>query len=166
MYKAEIALWDKVINEDINFYILLERVFVVLEKIQELPIDYSHYEKFLYKGISVKVPIEVYYKLCTSRFSQTLIEDEKYYFANCAIRAFNKSKFRHLRSKYSIEDYKRYFIKNYRAKYETLYGEEISSYMKANLKNKMSSLDKDTIENRNKSIRSAMLYYWHHQKTN
>lgn len=166
MYKAEVALWDKIIDEDINFYILLEHVFVVLEKIQGLPIDYSHYEKFLYKGISIKVPIEVYYKLCVSRFKQTSVEDEKYYFANCAMRAFNKTKFKHLRSKYSIEDFKKYSVKNYRAKYETLYGEEISSHMKNNLKIKMSSLSKDTIKSRNKSIQSAMIDCWHRRKTN
>lgn len=165
MYETEIALWNKVIDEEISFYILLEHVFIILEKIQELPVDYSQYEKFLYKGISVKIPIEVYYKLCANRFSQTSVEDEKYYFANCAIRAFNKAKFKPLRDKYSIESFKKYFIKNYRAKYETLYGEEISSHMKTNLKNKMSSLDEDTIKSRNKSIQSAMLKYWHHRKT-
>lgn len=166
MYDDETTLWNKIIDEkNTNFFIMLEHSFVVLEKIQRLPVDYSHYENFLYKGISLKVPIEVYYKLCVSRFKQTSVEDEKYYFANCAIRAYNKTKFKKLREKYNIKEFEKYKVKNYRAKYETLYGEENSKIMKDNLKNKMSSLSEDIIKKRNASIQQAMLDCWHRRKT-
>ena len=99
----EKSLWNQIINEkNINFFIELEHVFFILEKLQPMQPDISyHYESFLYKGISIKVPIEVYYKLCILRFEQTNIGDEKYYFANCAMRAFNKTKFKKLRDVYN-----------------------------------------------------------------
>ena len=165
----EKSLWNQIINEkNINFFIELEHVFFILEKLQPMQPDISyHYESFLYKGISIKVPIEVYYKLCILRFEQTNIEDEKYYFANCAMRAFNKTKFKKLRDIYNDknETLKKYFVKNYRAKYDTLYGEENASNMKNNLKEKMSSLDEDIILKRNEAIRVAMLDCWHRRKT-
>ena len=167
MQRDETYLWNKIIDgKNENFFIMLEHAFVVLDKLRSLEIDYSHYEKFLYKGISLKVPSEVYFKLCAARFHQTTNDDEKKYFANCALRTYNKTKFKKLREKYNIEEFEKYKIKNYRAKYETLYGEENSKIMKDNLKNKMSSLSKDIIKKRNASIQQAMLDCWHHRKTN
>ena len=162
----EKELWNKILKtaSQLNFYILLEHIFKVLEilKNNNIPSSLKH-EKFLYKGISIIIPVEIYFVLCSIRFRQTFIEDEKYYFANCAIRAYNKHN--KILSKYSVDEFEDYKVKNYRAKYETLYGEEISQQMKSNLKQKMSSIDRNIIDKRNLSIQQGMLDYWRHQKT-
>ena len=163
----EKELWNRILKttSQLNFYILLEHIFKVLEilKNNNIPSSLKH-EKFLYKGISIIIPVEIYFVLCSIRFRQTFIEDEKYYFANCAIRAYNKHN--KILSKYSVDEFEDYKVKNYRAKYETLYGEEISQQMKSNLKQKMSSIDRNIIDKRNLSIQQGMLDYWRHQKTN
>lgn len=163
----EKELWNRILKtaSQLNFYILLEHIFKVLEilKNNNIPSSLKH-EKFLYKGISIIIPVEIYFVLCSIRFRQTFIEDEKYYFANCAIRAYNKHN--KILSKYSVDEFEDYKVKNYRAKYETLYGEEISQQMRSNLKQKMSSIDRNIIDKRNLSIQQGMLDYWHHQKTN
>lgn len=162
----EKELWNKILKtaSQLNFYILLEHIFKVLEilKNNNIPSSLKH-EKFLYKGISIVIPVEIYFVLCSIRFRQTFIEDEKYYFANCAIRAYNKHN--KILSKYNIDEFEDYKVKNYRAKYETLYGEEISQQMRSNLKQKMSSIDRNIIDKRNLSIQQGMLDYWRHQKT-
>lgn len=163
----EKELWNRILKtaSQLNFYILLEHIFKVLEilKNNNIPSSLKH-EKFLYKGISIIIPVEIYFVLCSIRFRQTFIEDEKYYFANCAIRAYNKHN--KILSKYSVDEFEDYKVKNYRAKYETLYGEEISQQMRSNLKQKMSSIDRNIIDKRNLSIQQGMLDYWRHQKTN
>lgn len=162
----EKELWNRILKtaSQLNFYILLEHIFKVLEilKNNNIPSSLKH-EKFLYKGISIIIPVEIYFVLCSIRFRQTFIEDEKYYFANCAIRAYNKHN--KILSKYSVDEFEDYKVKNYRAKYETLYGEEISQQMRSNLKQKMSSIDRNIIDKRNLSIQQGMLDYWRHQKT-
>ena len=162
----EKELWNRILKtaSQLNFYILLEHIFKVLEilKNNNIPSSLKH-EKFLYKGISIIIPVEIYFVLCSIRFRQTFIEDEKYYFANCAIRAYNKHN--KILSKYSVNEFEDYKVKNYRAKYETLYGEEISQQMRSNLKQKMSSIDRNIIDKRNLSIQQGMLDYWRHQKT-
>ena len=162
----EKELWNRILKtaSQLNFYILLEHIFKVLEilKNNNIPSSLKH-EKFLYKGISIIIPVEIYFVLCSIRFRQTFIEDEKYYFANCAIRAYNKHN--KILSKYSIDEFEDYKVKNYRAKYETLYGEEMSQQMRSNLKQKMSSIDRNIIDKRNLSIQQGMLDYWRHQKT-
>ncbi len=164
---GEKELWNRILKtaSQLNFYILLEHIFKVLEilKNNNIPSSLKH-EKFLYKGISIIIPVEIYFVLCSIRFRQTFIEDEKYYFANCAIRAYNKHN--KILSKYSVDEFEDYKVKNYRAKYETLYGEEISQQMRSNLKQKMSSIDRNIINKRNLSIQQGMLDYWRHQKTN
>ena len=163
----EKELWNRILKtaSQLNFYILLEHIFKVLEilKNNNIPSSLKH-EKFLYKGISIIIPVEIYFVLCSIRFRQTFIEDEKYYFANCAIRAYNKHN--KILSKYSVDEFEDYKVKNYRAKYETLYGEEISQQMRSNLKQKMSSINRNIIDKRNLSIQQGMLDYWRHQKTN
>lgn len=163
----EKELWNRILKtaSQLNFYILLEHIFKVLEilKNNNIPSSLKH-EKFLYKGISIIIPVEIYFVLCSIRFRQTFIEDEKYYFANCAIRAYNKHN--KILNKYSVDEFEDYKVKNYRAKYETLYGEEISQQMRSNLKQKMSSIDRNIIDKRNLSIQQGMLDYWRHQKTN
>ena len=163
----EKELWNRILKtaSQLNFYILLEHIFKVLEilKNNNIPSSLKH-EKFLYKGISIIIPVEIYFVLCSIRFRQTFIKDEKYYFANCAIRAYNKHN--KILSKYSVDEFEDYKVKNYRAKYETLYGEEISQQMRSNLKQKMSSIDRNIIDKRNLSIQQGMLDYWRHQKTN
>ena len=64
-----------------------------------------------------------------------------------------------LRKTYA-ESYKQlipYYVKHYRAKYETLYGEEITELLTKNLSKKMSSLPRATIIARNAAISVGML---------
>lgn len=149
-------MWDLI--KDGSFFTMLQEAFMILDKFppERLRADY---ERLLYKGISIRLPIEFYYRLCLARFNQTVSKDEKYYFANCAIRAYKKSKFSKLRKTYA-ESYKQlipYYVKHYRAKYETLYGEEITELLTKNLSKKMSSLPRATIIARNAAISVGML---------
>ena len=123
----EKELWNRILKtaSQLNFYILLEHIFKVLEilKNNNIPSSLKH-EKFLYKGISIIIPVEIYFVLCSIRFRQTFIEDEKYYFANCAIRAYNKHN--KILSKYSVDEFEESFrhVNNHLHRIELFYSED------------------------------------------
>lgn len=147
-------MWELI--KDGSFYTMLQEVFVVLEALHSQGKEVEKGERFLYKGILLsKIPSDVYVRLCYARFTQTSNEDERFYFANCALRVFKRS----LRLRARFHDVYSamvpYRVKHYRAKYETLYGPEITQELTDNLSKKMSSLDRSVIERRNESIRNA-----------
>lgn len=147
-------MWELI--KDGSFYTMLQEVFVVLEALHSQGKEVEKGERFLYKGILLsKIPSDVYVRLCYARFTQTSDEDERFYFANCALRVFKRSL--HLRVKFhdAYSAMLPYYVKHYRAKYETLYGPEITKELTDNLSKKMSSLSKDVILKRNAAIRNA-----------
>lgn len=116
------------------------------------------YKRFDFQETHLDVPLNIYFKLCiTLANSLDNILDKTYYYSK-AKTMYEQKQFSQFRSLFAVdyETAKKWYKKGCRPRYETFYGKDLAYLMHLNLSKKMSSLDRTTIEKRNKSISKSL----------
>lgn len=121
---------------------------------------------FNYKSTHLKVPVNIYFKLCYLLAQELADYKDKIYFYSKAKTIYEKKYFEIFREKfkneYSIAS--KFYVKGCRPKLRTFHSDEVADFIHNNLSNKMSLLPKNIIENRNKQISIGMKNY--HRRKN
>lgn len=113
------------------------------------------------RGLEVELPANCYFLMCYLAGTETDNDTERRYFYSKAVTVYEQRYFAKFREFSIYKDryttMKPFYTKGIKPSYEVLYGTEIAELMRANLKEKMSSLSRDTVERRNRSISLGML---------